>query len=150
METVGWKNMVTTHPHLINEAFRALATQQIPPIGPPRKRVKMSWNKALTSLTVMSASSSLSSSLVAHSSHYTPTSQSGSPSLTSLLHQKLTTNNSINDTNTTNTLEQAVASAVNRYLTASIKNNQLKRQHQHNNDENIISIDGKSRLLNTV
>ena len=42
METVGWKNMVTTHPHLINEAFRALATQQIPPIGPPRKRVKMS------------------------------------------------------------------------------------------------------------
>lgn len=45
METVGWKNMVTTHPHLINEAFRALATQQIPPIGPPRKRVKMSWNK---------------------------------------------------------------------------------------------------------
>ena len=98
----------------------------------------------------MSASSSLSSSLVAHSSHYTPTSQSGSPSLTSLLHQKLTTNNSINDTNTTNTLEQAVASAVNRYLTASIKNNQLKRQHQHNNDENIISIDGKSRLLNTV
>ncbi|XP_053698228.1 protein roadkill isoform X4 [Sabethes cyaneus] len=42
MDTVGWKNMVTTHPHLINEAFRALATQQIPPIGPPRKRVKMS------------------------------------------------------------------------------------------------------------
>ncbi|CAO1427941.1 unnamed protein product [Diamesa serratosioi] len=42
METLGWKNMVTTHPHLINEAFRALATQQIPPIGPPRKRVKMS------------------------------------------------------------------------------------------------------------
>lgn len=42
MDTLGWKNMVTTHPHLINEAFRALATQQIPPIGPPRKRVKMS------------------------------------------------------------------------------------------------------------
>ena len=131
METVGWKNMVTTHPHLINEAFRALATQQIPPIGPPRKRVKMSWNKALTSLTVMSASSSFlsssllsassSSSLGAHSSHYT-TSQSGSsssiatPSLTSLLHQKLTTN-SINDTTTTNSIEAAVASAVNRYLT---------------------------------
>jgi BTB/POZ domain len=47
METVGWKNMVTTHPHLINEAFRALATQQIPPIGPPRKRVKMSWGLSL-------------------------------------------------------------------------------------------------------
>jgi len=42
METVGWKNMIATHPHLIAEAFRALATQQIPPIGPPRKRVKMS------------------------------------------------------------------------------------------------------------
>ncbi|XP_055678847.1 protein roadkill isoform X1 [Lutzomyia longipalpis] len=42
METQGWKNMITTHPHLIAEAFRALATQQVPPIGPPRKRVKMS------------------------------------------------------------------------------------------------------------
>uniref|UniRef100_A0A182NKW0 Speckle-type POZ protein n=1 Tax=Anopheles dirus TaxID=7168 RepID=A0A182NKW0_9DIPT len=42
VETVGWKNMVATHPHLLNEAYRALATQQIPPIGPPRKRVKMS------------------------------------------------------------------------------------------------------------
>lgn len=44
METQGWQNMITTHSHLIAEAFRALATQQIPPIGPPRKRVKMSWN----------------------------------------------------------------------------------------------------------
>ncbi|EDW58352.1 uncharacterized protein Dvir_GJ14385, isoform A [Drosophila virilis] len=42
METTGWQNMITTHSHLIAEAFRALATQQIPPIGPPRKRVKMS------------------------------------------------------------------------------------------------------------
>nr|XP_036672859.1 protein roadkill isoform X1 [Drosophila suzukii] len=42
METSGWQNMITTHSHLIAEAFRALATQQIPPIGPPRKRVKMS------------------------------------------------------------------------------------------------------------
>ncbi|XP_065355154.1 protein roadkill isoform X1 [Calliphora vicina] len=42
METQGWQNMITTHSHLIAEAFRALATQQIPPIGPPRKRVKMS------------------------------------------------------------------------------------------------------------
>jgi speckle-type POZ protein len=40
METVGWKSMVHSHPHLIAEAFRALATQQIPPIGPPRKRIK--------------------------------------------------------------------------------------------------------------
>ncbi|KAK9686477.1 MATH domain [Popillia japonica] len=42
METPGWKSMIQTHPHLIAEAFRALATQQIPPIGPPRKRVKQS------------------------------------------------------------------------------------------------------------
>ncbi|XP_065577159.1 speckle-type POZ protein B-like isoform X2 [Artemia franciscana] len=40
METSGWKSMIQTHPHLIAEAFRALATQQIPPIGPPRKRLK--------------------------------------------------------------------------------------------------------------
>ncbi|CAK1546097.1 unnamed protein product [Leptosia nina] len=42
MDTIGWKNMISSHPHLIAEAFRALATQQqqIPPIGPPRKRVK--------------------------------------------------------------------------------------------------------------
>ncbi|XP_008546874.1 speckle-type POZ protein isoform X2 [Microplitis demolitor] len=42
MDTQGFKTMVNTHPHLIAEAFRALATQQIPPIGPPRKRVKQS------------------------------------------------------------------------------------------------------------
>ncbi|XP_054726822.1 protein roadkill [Anastrepha obliqua] len=42
METTGWQSMIATHSHLIAEAFRALATQQIPPIGPPRKRVKMS------------------------------------------------------------------------------------------------------------
>ncbi|XP_036327205.1 speckle-type POZ protein isoform X2 [Rhagoletis pomonella] len=42
METSGWQSMIATHSHLIAEAFRALATQQIPPIGPPRKRVKMS------------------------------------------------------------------------------------------------------------
>uniref|UniRef100_A0A0A9WJ35 Protein roadkill n=1 Tax=Lygus hesperus TaxID=30085 RepID=A0A0A9WJ35_LYGHE len=42
METAGWKTMILSHPHLIAEAFRALATQQIPPIGPPRKRVKQS------------------------------------------------------------------------------------------------------------
>lgn len=42
MDTLGWKSMISSHPHLIAEAFRALATQQIPPIGPPRKRVKQS------------------------------------------------------------------------------------------------------------
>jgi len=40
METAGWKQMITRQPHLIAEAFRALATQQVPPIGPPRKRFK--------------------------------------------------------------------------------------------------------------
>ncbi|XP_074601020.1 BTB/POZ and MATH domain-containing protein rdx [Brevipalpus obovatus] len=42
METQGWKAMITGRPQLIAEAFRALATQQIPPIGPPRKRLKTS------------------------------------------------------------------------------------------------------------
>ncbi|CAH2008635.1 unnamed protein product [Acanthoscelides obtectus] len=41
-DTPGWKSMIMTHPHLIAEAFRALATQQVPPIGPPRKRLKQS------------------------------------------------------------------------------------------------------------
>jgi len=40
METSGWKQMVSTHPHLIAEAFKALASQQIPPMGPPRKKIK--------------------------------------------------------------------------------------------------------------
>lgn len=40
METSGWKQMVASHPHLIAEAFRALASQQIPPMGPPRKKLK--------------------------------------------------------------------------------------------------------------
>lgn len=42
METSGWKTMINRQPHLIAEAFRALATQQMPPIGPPRKRIKQS------------------------------------------------------------------------------------------------------------
>lgn len=45
MDTSGWKAMIQSHPHLIAEAFRALATQQIPPVGPPRKRVKSSWKQ---------------------------------------------------------------------------------------------------------
>ncbi|KAK7792671.1 hypothetical protein R5R35_012517 [Gryllus longicercus] len=42
MNTSGWKSMIKSHPHLIAEALHALATQQISPIGPPRKRVKRS------------------------------------------------------------------------------------------------------------
>ena len=40
METAGWKQMVSSNPQLIAEAFKALATQQIPPMGPPRKKLK--------------------------------------------------------------------------------------------------------------
>lgn len=40
METTGWRSMIQAHPHLIAEAFRALASQQSPPLGPPRKRIK--------------------------------------------------------------------------------------------------------------
>jgi len=40
METSGWKRMVSSNPHLVAEAFKALATQQIPPMGPPRKKLK--------------------------------------------------------------------------------------------------------------
>ena len=40
MDTAGWKQMVSSNPHLVAEAFRALATQQIPPMGPPRKKLK--------------------------------------------------------------------------------------------------------------
>jgi hypothetical protein len=42
METQGWKTMVNSHPHLVADAFRALASQQSPPLGPPRKRMKTS------------------------------------------------------------------------------------------------------------
>ncbi|XP_060589968.1 speckle-type POZ protein B-like [Ruditapes philippinarum] len=42
METQGWKTLIMSHPHLIADAFRALASQQSPPLGPPRKRVKQS------------------------------------------------------------------------------------------------------------
>lgn len=42
METTGWKTLIQSHPHLIADAFRALASQQSPPLGPPRKRVKQS------------------------------------------------------------------------------------------------------------
>ncbi|XP_003740867.1 speckle-type POZ protein B [Galendromus occidentalis] len=40
VETDGWRQMIQRTPHLVAEAFRALATQQIPPIGPARKRLK--------------------------------------------------------------------------------------------------------------
>jgi hypothetical protein len=41
METVGWKDMVQEHPHLVAEAFRALASQQSPPPERPKKRAKI-------------------------------------------------------------------------------------------------------------
>ncbi|CAK8671392.1 speckle-type POZ protein B-like [Clavelina lepadiformis] len=42
METGGFTYMVTSHPTLVAEAFRALAAIQTPPSGPPRKRLKSS------------------------------------------------------------------------------------------------------------
>nr|XP_050047599.1 speckle-type POZ protein-like [Dermacentor andersoni] len=41
-ETAGWKNIIHRQPHLVAEAFQALATQQVPPIEPPHKRFKQS------------------------------------------------------------------------------------------------------------
>ncbi|ESN98578.1 hypothetical protein HELRODRAFT_101749 [Helobdella robusta] len=41
METTGWKDMVLAHPHLVAEAFRALASQQSPPPERPKKRAKI-------------------------------------------------------------------------------------------------------------
>jgi speckle-type POZ protein len=37
METAGWQWMVASHPRLVNEAFRALASRTSP-MGPPRKK----------------------------------------------------------------------------------------------------------------
>uniref|UniRef100_A0A8C1JDS6 Uncharacterized protein n=1 Tax=Cyprinus carpio TaxID=7962 RepID=A0A8C1JDS6_CYPCA len=42
METAGWKAMIQSHPHLVAEAFRALASAQCTPFGLPRKRLKHS------------------------------------------------------------------------------------------------------------
>uniref|UniRef100_A0A665WL08 Speckle-type POZ protein n=1 Tax=Echeneis naucrates TaxID=173247 RepID=A0A665WL08_ECHNA len=42
METAGWKSMVGSHPHLVAEAYRSLASAQCPFLGPPRKRLKQS------------------------------------------------------------------------------------------------------------
>lgn len=43
MNTDGWKTMVKEHPPLLAEVFKALATQQTPPVvltQPPKKRIK--------------------------------------------------------------------------------------------------------------
>lgn len=50
METAGWKSMIQSHPHLVAEAFRALASAQCPPFGLPRKRLKQSWQHHCCSL----------------------------------------------------------------------------------------------------
>ena len=41
MDTGGWKDLVLNHPHLVAEAFRALASQQSPPPERPKKRAKV-------------------------------------------------------------------------------------------------------------
>lgn len=40
-ETTSWKNLILSHPYLVAEAFRALATQQAPSSGPLKKRIKL-------------------------------------------------------------------------------------------------------------
>ncbi|KAA8585429.1 hypothetical protein FQN60_004123 [Etheostoma spectabile] len=42
METLSWKSMVISHPHLVAEAYHSLASAQCPFLGPPRKRLKQS------------------------------------------------------------------------------------------------------------
>jgi len=44
METSGWRELVQSHPHLVAEAFRALASQQSPPPERPKKRAKIGWD----------------------------------------------------------------------------------------------------------
>lgn len=45
-------------------------------------------------------------------------------------------------------IEAAVATAVNRYLTTTIKNNQKLTRNQLDHDENVILVDGKCLLKN--
>lgn len=45
-------------------------------------------------------------------------------------------------------IEAAVASAVNRYLTTTIKNNQKLTRNQLDHDENVILVDGKCLIKN--
>ena len=45
-------------------------------------------------------------------------------------------------------IEAAVATAVNRYLTTTIKNNQKMTRNQLDHDENVIMIDGKCLIKN--
>lgn len=43
MNSEGWKDLVKEHPTLLAEVFKALATQQTPPVvlaAPPKKRIK--------------------------------------------------------------------------------------------------------------
>ena len=36
MVTDGWHQMLAEHSHLVGEAYKSLASQQILPVGPPR------------------------------------------------------------------------------------------------------------------
>ena len=36
MVTDGWQQMLAEHSHLVGEAYKSLASQQILPVGPPR------------------------------------------------------------------------------------------------------------------
>merc|ERR1719282_516487 len=38
MATDGWQQLLASYSHLVGEAYKSLASQQILPVGPPRKR----------------------------------------------------------------------------------------------------------------
>lgn len=97
-------------------------------------------------MTVMSASSSASTSLSVHSSHnlnvMSPSQQqqqqsiSSTPSLTSLLHQKLTTNNDHQKVNQKQVLLNDIASGLANAVAVAVSNavsniNSSSQQHQN-------------------
>jgi hypothetical protein len=46
IDTQGWKNMISLHPRLVAETFKALVTQSSPTLGSnPRKKFKSSHVK---------------------------------------------------------------------------------------------------------
>lgn len=42
-DTPGYETLVSKRRHLLSDAFKQLASQQSPPVGPPRKRLKQCW-----------------------------------------------------------------------------------------------------------
>ena len=55
METEGWHSMLNSHPHLVADAFRALASQQSPPLGPPKKRLRQTTWKSIGAVRIQTS-----------------------------------------------------------------------------------------------